>query len=266
MLRPGSKNTSRAPRNLLLSSLAERDFKRLSSCLTSVPLRPRRVLQYAGVVIEHVYFIEEGMVSVQTKADEAKAVEVWLVGREGIVGLPTVFGLCASPHQRVVQIGGRALALSAQDLQRLMSEMPSLREILLRYAFAVLMQATRVSACNLCHSASQRVTRWLLSTADRCDGLEVPVSQERLARCLGLRRASVCKILAEFQGQGLLIKRRNLITIRNRTGLMEISCQCYRAICKEQEQVSYPTLHHSGAPNSAIAFAPILERLGAMVC
>ena len=46
------------PRNLLLRSLPSQDLERLYPFLHRVPLTPRRVLQHAGVSIEHLYFVE----------------------------------------------------------------------------------------------------------------------------------------------------------------------------------------------------------------
>ena len=47
-------------RNFLLRSLPRRDLERLSPFLEKVTLTPRRVLQHAGVPIEHLYFVEDG--------------------------------------------------------------------------------------------------------------------------------------------------------------------------------------------------------------
>jgi len=46
------------PRNLLLRSLPRRDLERVCPLLHRVTLTPRRLMQHAGVPIEHVYFIE----------------------------------------------------------------------------------------------------------------------------------------------------------------------------------------------------------------
>jgi CRP-like cAMP-binding protein len=56
---------SAGPRNFLLRSVPQAEFARLEPHLERVTLVPRRVLQHAKVPVEHLYFIEEGLVSVR---------------------------------------------------------------------------------------------------------------------------------------------------------------------------------------------------------
>ena len=74
---------------------------------------PSHLLQHAGVPIEHLYFIEDGLVSVLASADERNAVAVWLIGREGVVGSAALLGVRTSPLRHFVQIGGSAALGSA---------------------------------------------------------------------------------------------------------------------------------------------------------
>jgi CRP-like cAMP-binding protein len=80
------------PRNHLLRTLPRHDWERLQPFLERVALKSRRVIQHAGVPIEHVYFIEDGLVSVLASADERSTVEIWLIGREGAVGTAALLG------------------------------------------------------------------------------------------------------------------------------------------------------------------------------
>ncbi|MGB0057847.1 MAG: helix-turn-helix domain-containing protein, partial [Methyloceanibacter sp.] len=58
----------------------------------------------------------------------------------------------------------------------------------------------------LCHPARQRVARWLLNAEDRCEDEPLPVSQGRLATTLGVRRATICEILRDFERLGFIAK------------------------------------------------------------
>ena len=51
--------------------------------------------------MDHAYFIEDGLVSVLAHTGPAKSVEVWLIGREGFVGVPLLLGEPVSPHRRM---------------------------------------------------------------------------------------------------------------------------------------------------------------------
>jgi CRP-like cAMP-binding protein len=216
------------PRNLLLRSLPRRDLERLYPLLRRVTLTPRRVLQHAGVPIEHVYFIEEGLVSVLASADERNAVEVWLIGREGAIGSAALLGARVSPLRHFVQIGGSALRIGVEDLARAMDEMPQLQAVLHSYLHVALMQSSQSAACSLSHSLSQRLARWLLTAQDRSDRDELPITQDLLARSLGVRRATVSEAFKPLVRRGIFARERGLIRILDRARLKQIACRCYR--------------------------------------
>ena len=116
-----------SPRNRLLNSLPDPQFEQISQLLEPVTLAPRRTLQHANVPIRHVYFIEDGLVSVLASTDTRNAVEVWLIGREGVVGSASVLGLSATPLRYLVQIGGSALRIDVDDLRQAMKDLPEAR-------------------------------------------------------------------------------------------------------------------------------------------
>ncbi len=120
-----------SPRNSLLQSMPARQFEQIAHLMESVTLAPRRTLQHANVPIKHVYFVEEGLVSVLASTDTRNAVEVWLVGREGVVGSAAVLGLGSTPLRYLVQIGGSALRIGVDDLRQAMADQPQLRALLL---------------------------------------------------------------------------------------------------------------------------------------
>ena len=226
-----SDETVTLTRNLLLRSLPHQDLERLYPLLQKVSLTPRRVLQHAGVPIEHLYFIEEGLVSVLAKTDERNAVEVWLIGREGAVGSTVALGIKTSMLSHFVQIGGSALKIGVQDLDRAMSENSRLRAALHDYLHATLMQSSQSAACSLRHSFLQHMARWLLTAQDRSDSDELPITQEVLARSLGVRRPTVTGAIKLLEGRGVFGRKRGLIRILDRGALEQIACRCYRAMC-----------------------------------
>jgi CRP-like cAMP-binding protein len=224
------------PSNSLLRGIPPHELRELSPFLELVPLTARRVLHYAGTPLEHVYFIEKGLVSIFLRTGDKKMVEVWSTGREGFVGLPVLFGVRKSSAQRAVQIGGCAYRISALRFCRAVQDFDVFAELLYRYSYSVLAQTARISACNLCHPAQQRVARWLLNAQDRCEDEPLPVSQGRLATTLGVRRATICEILCNFERLGFIAKERNLIRLLNRARMQEICCSCYRSMASNQEE------------------------------
>ena len=216
------------PRNHLLRTLPRHDWERLQPFLERVALKSRRVIQHAGVPIEHVYFIEDGLVSVLASADERSTVEIWLIGREGAVGTAALLGAKTSPLRHFVQIGGSALRIGVDDLNRAMAEMPRLQAILNSHLHASMLQSSQSAACSLSHSLLQRLARWLLTAQDRSGRDELPITQDLLARSLGVRRATVSDAFKPLERQGVFARERGLVRILNRSRLEDIACRCYR--------------------------------------
>ena len=218
------------PRNLLLRSLPEDELQRLSPLLELVPLLPRRVLQHAGLPIEHLYFVEEGLVSVLAKVDERYAVEVWLIGRDGVVGSTALLGHRTSTLGHLVQVGGSALRIGIEDFSRAIADLPNLRAALDGYLHAGLMQSSQSAACGLRHPVLQRLARWLLMAHDRSDRDALPITQDVLARSLGVRRPTVSEAFKQLEQHGVFARERAMIRILDRASLERIACRCYRAL------------------------------------
>src|ERR1700758_587929 len=93
-------------RNQLLSSLSTNDLRLLEPHLSAVTLGIRKSLEKPNRRIEAVYFPESGFASVVAVQSTGKQVEVGLIGREGMTGLPIVLGNHRSPHSTYVQAAG----------------------------------------------------------------------------------------------------------------------------------------------------------------
>ena len=89
--------------NRLLASLSTDDFDLLEPHLESVTLGLRKNLERPNRRIDAVYFPEAGFASVVAVQSNGKEVEVGLIGREGMTGLPIVLGDHRSPHATYIQ-------------------------------------------------------------------------------------------------------------------------------------------------------------------
>lgn len=227
---PAPSGETRLPRNHLLRLLPRQELERLAPLLHKIPLTARRVLQHAGVPIEHLYFVEDGLISVLAKTDDRNAVEVWLIGRDGVVGSSALLGIETTTLSHFVQIGGSALRIAVQDLNRAMSESSNLRAVLHGYVHALLMQSSQSAACSLKHSFEQRLARWLLTAQDRSELDELPVTQDLLARSLGVHRPTVSGTFKLLERRGIFARERGLVRILDRSALEGLACRCYRAM------------------------------------
>jgi CRP-like cAMP-binding protein len=225
-----SVSGANAPQNRLLLALPKPELERVQPSLQRVELSLRKTVQTQDAAIDHVYFIEAGMVSMVARLSDGTRSEVGVVGREGMVGLPLLLNAKTSPIEGVVQLEGSALRLSAMVFQNQLAELPVLRSVLLRYVDAFHAQVTQTAVCNSRHLITQRLARWLLMTHDRTDGDSFPITQEFLAAMLGVRRAGITSAMNTLQTKQLVEHQRRGLRIIDRPGLEATVCECYQAV------------------------------------
>lgn len=230
-------NRGHSFRNQLLQALAADDIGMLAPLLNRVALRPRQLLHVSRTVMERVYFIENGLISVSGPSGHGKMVEAWLIGSEGMSGIPVVLYDDEPPLQRVVQVGGEAVEIGRQDLLAAMEVRPGIRRLLLRYVAFVLMQTVQTGICNANHDVEQRLSRWLLVARDALGGDRVPLTHRALARILGVRRASVTNCLGALEKRRAIHVSRGAVVASDPDALSEIACDCTRFIKREYQRL-----------------------------
>jgi CRP-like cAMP-binding protein len=235
---PAGQSAPDRPRNRLLQVLAPADWEDMRGAFEAVELKPRQILHHWDMPMDQIYFIERGLVSVWARLGDHDAVEVWLVGSEGMTGIPVILGGDFAPmHRRVVQVDGRALRVATPQLRRLMQDVAPLRDILLRYVQVVLLQASQVGACNAHHALQQRLARWLLSARDALEASDLMLTHRVLSRLLGVRRASVTDSLGALEDAGAIVNTRGHIRIVDVERLRAQSCDCHRIISAEYRRL-----------------------------
>jgi CRP-like cAMP-binding protein len=223
--------------NRLLRAIPVDELSQALSISERVQLHAHQILHEYMVPIDHVYFIESGLVSVAAKVGHDKFVEVWLVGSEGMVGAPVVLGAATEPRQRrTVQVDGRALRIRTPEFRKAMEILPTFRKTVHAYLNVVLFQASQSGACNSTHNLAHRLARWLLVARSCLDADDIPLTHGVLAQLLGVRRASVTECLEQFESQGLINTKYGQITIGNSDRLGEICCECFSLIAGEYER------------------------------
>jgi len=98
------------------------------------------------------------------------------------------------------------------------------------YAQAFLEQVLVSVACNGAHSLKERLARWLLMMRDRDDDDTLQITQNLLAEMLGVQRPTITNAARELEDAGLIVRSRRQITILDRQGLVEASCECYQLV------------------------------------
>ena len=224
-------------RNRLLQALPPEELAALWPRLEPVELELKQILQVPEVPMEAVYFIETGWISMIATLEDGDGAEVGLVGHEGMVGLPLLLDDVLDDLEGMVQCPGTALRLPAADFREALERLPNFRRLLNRYALVHHGQVARTAACNGRHAVDQRLARWLLMAHDRVEGDTYPMTHEFLSTMLGVRRAGVSTAAAVLQKSGLISYRAGQMTITDRPGLENSSCECYGVQRRARERL-----------------------------
>jgi len=216
--------------NHILLEIPPQESAKLFPSLEFVRLNLRHVMHEAGAVMKSAYFLNNGLGSVLTVLPDGKSVEVGLIGKEGFVGTPIVFGYKSSPLRVVVQADATGYRVDVPTLRKILSECPKLERLIQRFAMTLGMQSTQIAACNRLHDVEERLARWLLMSHDRIGGETMPLTQEFLGQMLGTRRSNVSVAAGILQKAGMITYTRGNVTILDKPQLADAACDCYQEI------------------------------------
>lgn len=216
--------------NSLLAALPRKGLERLLSRLEPVALEFGDLLYHPGEAIRHVYFPIDCMVSLLSLAEGHLALEVGLVGREGMLGVPLALGVTNSPVRALVQGSGAALRMKAAHFTTEFGRNPPFQRAVYRYAHDLMVQVTQTAACNRFHNVDARLARWLLMTRERVLSDRFRLTQEMLSNMLGVLRVAVTKAAGALQKRKLIRYSRGEIRILDSKALEAIACACYQIV------------------------------------
>jgi CRP-like cAMP-binding protein len=212
--------------NQLLALLSTADHNLIEPHLTGVNLPVRKHLEQPHKRIDAVYFLESGFASV-VAIQFKKQVEVGLVGREGMTGLPVVLGNHRSPHSTYIQAAGDGQSIPTGELRKAMLASRSLRDLLLKFVQAFGVQTTQTAICNAQSKLDQRLARWLLMAHDRIGDDLLPLTHEFLSLMLAVRRPGVTDALTALRKLKLITGARGQVRVLNRKGLERAAGESY---------------------------------------
>jgi CRP-like cAMP-binding protein len=234
---PGDSGGSPIYGNLILASLPKSELALLAPRLTPVKLPQGQTLLDAGQTVEFAYFLDGGLASVVATMESGTSVEVGVVGKEGVIGLPVLLGTESLPNRTFIQIPASGFRIKAGHLQEAFERPGKLRQRLQRYLQVHLVQASQTAACNRLHEIAERLSRWLLMCQDRTESNDLQITHQSLADMLGTPRSTVTLAARMLQKAGLVDYSRGHIKIQNRKGLEDAACECYRTIRNECDRL-----------------------------
>jgi CRP-like cAMP-binding protein len=213
--------------NRLIALLPLRERLSLLADCEPVQLRLGAVLCEPGEPMRHVYFPLDCFISLVTATDGQPALEVGMVGREGMLGAHLALGVSAAPLHALVQGAGSACRIPSARFRHELTASNVLRTTMHRYVYMLMVQLATSAACTRFHAVGARLARWLLMSQDRACGDSFHLTQEFLAYMLGVRRVSVTIAAGDLQRRGIVQYQRGEITVLDRAGLEAAACSCY---------------------------------------
>jgi CRP-like cAMP-binding protein len=225
------------PPNQVLQVLPEAEFELLRPRLKPFEMVREAVLTESGVASAHVYLPHAGAISIVVSLSEGQAVEVATIGRDSLVGALEALGDGISALDAVVLFPGAASIIDIADFRMIAAQSATFRNLLARHEQAILAQAQQSAACNASHSVEARVARWLLRARDLCDGTALPMTQELLARLIGVQRNAISIVAHALQRAGTISYSRGRIEITDSDALQATACECYATVKAKYEQL-----------------------------
>lgn len=223
--------------NELLAALPDAEWERWLPNLEPVDMPLGKVLYEAGTRLSHVYFPVTAIVSLLYVMEDGASAEIAVVGKEGLVGVSLFMGGQSTTSRAVVQSAGEGYRLKSNLMMVEFNRAGPVLHLLLRYTQALITQMAQTAVCNRHHSLDQQLCRWLLLSLDRLPTNELVMTQELIANMLGVRREGVTEAAGRLQECGLISYRRGHITVLDRAGLEQRTCECYAVVKAEYDRL-----------------------------
>jgi CRP-like cAMP-binding protein len=221
-----------------------------------IPLTLKTVLHEPGERIQYVYFPGSGFCSIVTVLENGGLVEVAAVGREGMIGVSAV--LEDIPTMYLSMVNGEmdiCFRMTADAFRSEMDRREAFYQLVTRFESALIGCIMQSTACIVLHSVEQRLACWLLMAQDRIGRSQFPLTQELIAKMLGVTRPTVSVVAGSLQKARVITYRRGRVTVLNRHGLESVSCECYRTGADLLRAVTQPfraLQPTEGAPSASI--------------
>lgn len=223
--------------NHLFHSIPQEEWNRLLPHIEQVDLPLGKVLYEPGVKMNYLYFPVSAIVSLLYALENGSSAEIAVAGNEGVVGISIFMGGDSTSSRAVVQSAGMGYRIKSSILMQEFNRAGPVMHLLLRYTQALITQMSQTAVCNRHHSLDQQFCRWLLLSLDRLTGNELIMTQELIANMLGVRREGVTEAALKVQKAGFIKYARGHITILDRKGLENRTCECYQVVKSEYERL-----------------------------
>jgi Crp-like helix-turn-helix domain len=211
--------------NAILNSLDTVTFAHVAPHLSVLTLQAGTVLAESHRPVQKVYFPHSGIISCVVALKNGDMIQTGMIGNDGEYGAGLALDDKVSLNHVVMQVAGVASIIGCDELRKLANELPSFRELLVKYEQFFLAQVQQTAACNAVHNIQERTSRWLLRMNDLA-GVNLLLTQEYLAEMIGVRRTSVTEMAISMQEAGMISYHRGHIHLKNLNQIEQSACEC----------------------------------------
>ena len=216
--------------NFILSGLPEAEYGEIAPDLQLVEMKRHDIINQPYEYVEYVYFPETSLVSSVKIFENGASVETGSIGREGVSSISAALSKRPSPRQSIVQIPGEGYRIKADKFRAALKRNGLLSELVSEFIFTNFTETAQCVACNSHHSVAERLAKWLLISQCKTNRKELELTQDFIAQMLGIHRPGVTIAAVSLKEAGLIDYRRGLVTIIDKEGLEEFSCECYETL------------------------------------
>lgn len=234
---PATFKPNDALKNHLLAALPVSEFGSVQSKLEPVFLKLGEVLYEANDKLEYVHFPTTMIISLLYIMENGATAEIGVIGNDGVCGYGLFLGGDSMPNRAVTQSAGEAFRMKAKDVKAEFARSGVFQNLLLRYTQALLTQISQTAVCNRLHSVEQQLCRWLLLSHDRLNTDELVMTHDLISNMLGVRREGITLAAQKLAKRKLIKNVRGTITIIDRLGLEDASCECYKVVNSEYNRL-----------------------------
>jgi CRP-like cAMP-binding protein len=218
------------PPNHLLQMLDPADFDLLRPHLVTIEMVGETVLGEAGVALRRVYFPHGGSVSITVALSEGQTILVAMLGYDSVIGGGAALADGISPADANVLFPGAASAVEISSFRAVAAACEPFRNLMVRHEQALLAHVQQSLLCNTLHPVEARLARWLLRARELSDSETLPLTQETLAKMMGVRRNAISLVAHALRRDGILRYSRGRIEITDLRALEAMSCGCHSAV------------------------------------
>jgi CRP-like cAMP-binding protein len=216
-------------RNELLFSLPLEIRQKLAARMETVSLADGEIFREVGARSSEVVFPIGCIVSMDYVLKDSFSAEFLIIGREGAIGLESLFDQRPGPVRMVALQGGSALRIDRDEMRRRFFETRAMQESVFQYTYSQIRLMAQTVTCNCRHRLDQRMCRWILSVQDRSPSRVIKITHEMMSQFLGVRREAITNAAGRLQRDGMVEYSRGYLTVLNRELLENEACECYQA-------------------------------------